>query len=92
MVITVNPDMTGLNTSSHSVCSIHVSRPQTDSKTQLPEWATNDRKHLYRTNYEAMKLAISRAMTLSLSIKELIANRHTISHEMYDPETGESQW
>jgi 5,6,7,8-tetrahydromethanopterin hydro-lyase len=60
-----------------------------------PECATNpdlDRKDLYRTNYEAMKLAISRAMTLSPSIEELIANRHTISHEMYDPETGESQW
>ncbi|MCK9605486.1 MAG: formaldehyde-activating enzyme [Methylomonas sp.] len=51
-----------------------------------------DRKDLYRTNYEAMKLAIQRAMTNSPSIEELIANRHKISHEMYDPETGESQW
>jgi formaldehyde-activating enzyme len=60
-----------------------------------PECATNpdlDRKDLYRTNYEAMKLAISRAMSNSPGIEELIANRHTISHEMYDPETGESQW
>jgi formaldehyde-activating enzyme len=60
-----------------------------------PECATNpdlDRKDLYRTNYEAMKLAISRAMSNSPSIDELIANRHKIVHEMYDPETGESQW
>ncbi|MBT9097924.1 formaldehyde-activating enzyme [Methylovulum psychrotolerans] len=60
-----------------------------------PECATNpelDRKDLYRTNYEAMKLAISRAMSNSPSIDELIANRHSIVHEMYDPETGESQW
>ena len=51
-----------------------------------------DRKDLYRTNYEAMKLAIQRAMTNSPSIEELTANRHKIFHEMYDPETGESQW
>ncbi|MGR9052500.1 MAG: formaldehyde-activating enzyme [Gammaproteobacteria bacterium] len=51
-----------------------------------------DRKDLYRTNYEAMKLAIQRAMTGAPSIDELIANRHAITHEMYDPETGESQW
>jgi formaldehyde-activating enzyme len=60
-----------------------------------PECATNpdlDRKDLYRTNYEAMKLAISRAMNNSPSIDELIANRHKIVHEMYDPETGESHW
>lgn len=51
-----------------------------------------DRKDLYRTNYEAMKLAISRAMSNSPSIEELTANRHKIVHEMYDPETGASQW
>jgi len=60
-----------------------------------PECATNpelDRKDLYRTNYEAMKLAIFRALNNFPTIDELIANRHTIVHEMYDPETGESQW
>lgn len=60
-----------------------------------PECATNpelDRKDLYRTNYEAMKLAISRALSNSPTIEELTANRHTVFHEMYDPETGESQW
>jgi len=29
-------------------------------------------------------------MSNSPSIEELIANRHKIVHEMYDPETGES--
>mgnify|MGYP003668051424 CR=1 FL=1 len=60
-----------------------------------PDCAKNpdvDRKDLYRTNYEAMKLAISRAMSNSPTIEELTANRHKIAHEMYDPETGESQW
>lgn len=51
-----------------------------------------DRKDLYRTNYEAMKLAVKRAMDNSPSIDELIANRNKIHHEMYNPETGESIW
>ncbi|MGR9073253.1 MAG: formaldehyde-activating enzyme [Gammaproteobacteria bacterium] len=60
-----------------------------------PECADNpdvDRKDLYRTNYEAMKLAIRRALNGEPSIDTLIENRHKIFHEMYDPETGESQW
>lgn len=60
-----------------------------------PDAAANpdvDRKDLYRTNYEAMKLAIKRAMSNAPSIDELIANRNKIHHEMYDPETGESAW
>ena len=60
-----------------------------------PECAANpdlDQKEMYRTNYEAMKLAIQRAMTGSPSIDELIANRDSIAHEMYDPKTGKSQW
>jgi formaldehyde-activating enzyme len=60
-----------------------------------PSYATNpdlDRKDLYRTNYEAMKLAIYRAMNNLPSIDDLIDNRYKITHEMYDPETGESQW
>ena len=51
-----------------------------------------DRKDLYRTNYEAMKLAVKRAMDNSPSIDELIANRNKLHHEMYNPETGESIW
>lgn len=45
-----------------------------------------DKKDLYRTNYEAAKLAISRAMKNEPTIDELIANRNKIKHCMYDPE------
>jgi formaldehyde-activating enzyme len=44
-----------------------------------------DEADLYRTNYEATKLAIRRALNDEPSIDELIANRHTILHDMYDP-------
>ncbi len=39
-----------------------------------------DKRDLYRTNYEATKLAISRALKGEPTIDELIANRKTISH------------
>lgn len=39
-----------------------------------------DKKDLYRTNYEATKLAIKRAMAGEPTIKELLANRKTIKH------------
>ena len=39
-----------------------------------------DKRDLYRTNYEATKLAISRAIKGEPTIDELIANRKTISH------------
>lgn len=57
-----------------------------------PRCATDknlDKKDLYRTNYEATKLAIGRAMRGEPTIDQLIANRHTIKHDMYDPEAGE---
>jgi formaldehyde-activating enzyme len=41
---------------------------------------TLDKRDLYRTNYEATKLAISRAMKGEPTIGDLIANRKTISH------------
>jgi 5,6,7,8-tetrahydromethanopterin hydro-lyase len=53
-----------------------------------PQCATDpnlDQKDLYRTNYEATKLAIGRAMRGEPSLEELIANRHRIKHDMYDP-------
>jgi len=43
-----------------------------------------DKKDLYRTNYEAMKLAVSRAMTGKPTADELIANRKTIKHYALD--------
>jgi formaldehyde-activating enzyme len=44
-----------------------------------------DLQDLYRTNYEATKLAIARAMNNEPSIDELIANRHKIVHDMFTP-------
>lgn len=43
-----------------------------------------DKADLYRTNYEAMKLAISRAMKGEPTIDELIANRKTVKHYALD--------
>jgi 5,6,7,8-tetrahydromethanopterin hydro-lyase len=48
-----------------------------------PRCATHeglDKRDLYRTNYEAMKLAIRRAMAGEPTREELIANRRTIQH------------
>ncbi|VFU10624.1 Formaldehyde-activating enzyme [Methylocella tundrae] len=39
-----------------------------------------DRRDLYRTNYEATKLAISRAMNGEPTVEQLIENRKTVSH------------
>jgi 5,6,7,8-tetrahydromethanopterin hydro-lyase len=52
-----------------------------------PRCATDpnlDKKDMYRTNYEATKLAIRRALRNEPSIEELIANRSTIRHDMDD--------
>jgi formaldehyde-activating enzyme len=52
-----------------------------------PRCATHaglDKKDMYRTNYEATKLAIRRALSHEPSIDELIANRQTIRHDMDD--------
>ena len=43
-----------------------------------------DKKDMYRTNYEATKLAIRRALNNEPSVDELIANRHKIKHDMDD--------
>ena len=52
-----------------------------------PRCATDpnlDKKDMYRTNYEATKLAIRRALNNEPSVDELIANRHKIRHDMDD--------
>ena len=52
-----------------------------------PRCATDpnlDKKDMYRTNYEATKLAIRRALNNEPTIDELITNRHTIKHDMDD--------
>ncbi len=52
-----------------------------------PRCATDpnlDQKDLYKTNYEATKLAVSRALNNEPTIDELIANRNSIRHCMVD--------
>lgn len=46
--------------------------------------ANLDRKDLYRTNYEATKIAIARALTGTPTVDELIANRKTVKHYALD--------
>ena len=43
-----------------------------------------DKKDMYRTNHEATRLAIRRALNNEPSIDELIANRYKIKHDMDD--------
>ncbi|MDE2371041.1 MAG: formaldehyde-activating enzyme [Burkholderiales bacterium] len=43
-----------------------------------------DKKDMYRTNYEATKLALKRALANEPTVDELIANRHKIRHDMDD--------
>ena len=43
-----------------------------------------DKKDMYRTNHEATRLAIRRALNNEPSVEELIANRHKIKHDMDD--------
>ena len=43
-----------------------------------------DKADLYRTNYEATKLSIKRAMANEPTIDELIANRKTVKHYALD--------
>lgn len=40
-----------------------------------------DKKDLYRTNYEATRIAIGRAMKGEPTVRELIANRDKIRHD-----------
>lgn len=52
-----------------------------------PRCATDpnlDKQDMYRTNHEATKLAIRRALNNEPTIDELISNRHTIKHDMHD--------
>ncbi|AWI55648.1 formaldehyde-activating enzyme (plasmid) [Aquabacterium olei] len=48
---------------------------------QVPQLSKRD---MYRTNYEATKLAIRRALANEPSVDELIAKRHTVRHDMDD--------
>ncbi|WP_029147920.1 formaldehyde-activating enzyme [Methylophilus sp. 5] len=46
--------------------------------------ANLDKADLYKNNYEAIKLALKRALNDEPSIDELIANRHKIRHCMWE--------
>lgn len=43
-----------------------------------------DKADMYKNNYEAIKLALKRALNDEPSIDELIKNRHTIKHCMWE--------
>jgi len=47
-----------------------------------------DMEDLYRTNYEATKLAIQRALTGKPTVDDIIKTRHTVKHDMFDASTG----
>jgi formaldehyde-activating enzyme len=47
-----------------------------------------DKDELYRNNYEATKLAVRRAMRGEPTVKELIATRKKIKHDMFDAASG----
>jgi formaldehyde-activating enzyme len=52
-----------------------------------PRCATDpnlDKKDMYRTNHEATRLALQRALRNEPTVEELIANRHRIRHDMDD--------
>jgi 5,6,7,8-tetrahydromethanopterin hydro-lyase len=51
---------------------------------RCPDDPNLDRKDLYRTNYEATKLAIHRAMRDEPTVDQLIATRKTVKHYALD--------
>lgn len=51
---------------------------------RCPEDPNLDKKDLYRTNYEAMKIAVSRAMKGEPTPSELLKNRKSIKHYALD--------
>ncbi len=51
--------------------------------------ANLDKADMYKNNYEAIKLALKRALIDEPSIDELIANRRKIKHCMWDESWGE---
>ena len=56
----------------------------------VKEGASLDKADMYRNNYEATKLAIRRALNDEPSLDELIRNRHSVKHCLWD-ESWESK-
>ena len=50
----------------------------------LEKAGTLDKADMYKNNYDAIKLALKRALNDEPSIDELIKNRHTIKHCMWE--------
>jgi 5,6,7,8-tetrahydromethanopterin hydro-lyase len=55
---------------------------------RAPKDPNLDTEDMYRTNYEATKLAIRRALNDEPDIDELIRTRKTVKHDMFDQDTG----
>lgn len=53
---------------------------------ECPTDPNRDNAELYRNHYEATKLALRRAMKGEPTMKELLANRHIVKHELFDPD------
>jgi len=51
---------------------------------RCPDHAELDRVDLYRTQYEAMKIALARAMNNEPTVEQLIANRKSVKHYALD--------
>ena len=51
---------------------------------RCPDHAELDRVDLYRTQYEAMKIALDRAMKCEPTVEQLIANRKSVKHYALD--------
>jgi formaldehyde-activating enzyme len=55
---------------------------------RAPKDPNLDTDDMYRTNYEATRLAIRRALADEPTIDELIETRKTVNHDMFDAATG----
>lgn len=55
---------------------------------RAPKHARLDKDELYRNNYEAMKLAVRRAMKGEPTIQQLIKTRRKVKHDMFDAVSG----
>ena len=55
---------------------------------RAPKDPNLDADDMYRTNYEATRLAIRRALRDEPTIDELIRTRKTVRHDMFDAATG----
>lgn len=58
---------------------------------ELEKAGTLDKADMYKNNYDAIKLALKRALNDEPSIEELIKNRHTIKHCMWEDSWNQKQ-